>query len=262
MEKRSQTSDGPLLFSDKDLVEIGCQCKGTMARCHTECLVEWANAQQSAVCEICQTEYPGVEARTVSRTRSCSRSFRASTSRTLECTNQREKKSLTRFVRFADLQFIPNCCGGKKPTPNILLLLQDVLLECNTRRFWFVIITVFLIFCTIVSAILLHFVENEYLQSFPPAFVHNRVVVSNFKFSFGVTLTLFIFCLVMFVVVLIVWVISECFFWPQQRMLLRVQRFQVVPTDDDDTTSFVMTNRHRTSPRTREIARRWRTTSL
>ena len=48
-------------------MDIGCQCKGTLSMCHRECLVDWANAQQSAVCEICHTEYPGIVARPVVR---------------------------------------------------------------------------------------------------------------------------------------------------------------------------------------------------
>ena len=53
---------------EKELVDIGCNCKGTLSLCHRECLVQWANAQQSAICEICQAEYPGIVSRPAPRT--------------------------------------------------------------------------------------------------------------------------------------------------------------------------------------------------
>ncbi len=38
-------------------MSIGCNCKGSLSKSHRECLVEWANTQQSSICEICHTTY-------------------------------------------------------------------------------------------------------------------------------------------------------------------------------------------------------------
>lgn len=137
---------------------------------------------------------------------------------------------------------------------------------------WYILISFLLFIATITSAALLNYVQTDYFTAYSDNIARSPVVRANYNFCFGLVLTIFMFSLLLLLTVVILWLFSECFIWPQQRRAQRGLRFQMTDTQTLErnqgtdgarprlSRSYVVTSVSTTGESA--IARRTRTTSV
>lgn len=97
---------------------------------------------------------------------------------------------------------------------------------CNdSRRVWFGVVCLLLVFSTIASAGLTVYTRRDYMAAWnrtynlPPAPEESDKKLEDYRFCYSMSLTILAFCSTLCVGVGCLWILSECYVWPRERSL-------------------------------------------
>ncbi|KAK2179433.1 hypothetical protein NP493_489g00019 [Ridgeia piscesae] len=114
--------------------------------------------------------------------------------------------------------------------------LDQTLICADSRRTWFVIIFFLLMFATGAAVALTVYTHRDYLTIQMHVFNTTSMdvrTVQDYRFVYGLSISILIFCACMCLSVALVWAFAEVCLWPQERFLQHHQILELTRYGDD-----------------------------